>query len=152
MHFHIYLYKRFGIKEIRNTEWFRRKHPVIREELAQLPADVALNESSTFRMLNYLEKFCHPDSISQQQQQQLQQQHKTDNADIDPNSTMSQAMASTSTATQPSQQQQPIHLQQPTKTPQPPTTTTTTLDNNNNNTTTKFNQATKVKRNHCILM
>lgn len=50
--------ERWSLKQIRDSEWFKRKHPIVKEELAALPDDVANNESSTFRMINYLEKYC----------------------------------------------------------------------------------------------
>lgn len=36
---------------------------MIREELAPLPIDALQNETSTYRMLNYLEKYCRPGSV-----------------------------------------------------------------------------------------
>lgn len=55
--------QRFNIKQIRDTDWFKKKHPMIREELAPLPIDALQNETSTYRMLNYLEKYCRPGSV-----------------------------------------------------------------------------------------
>jgi serine/threonine protein kinase len=50
---------RWSLQQIRNSEWFKKKHPIIREDLARLPAEVFNNEcGSTFRMINYLEKYC----------------------------------------------------------------------------------------------
>lgn len=50
--------KRWSIKQIRDCEWFRKKHPFVREDLANLPDEVIQNEYATFRMINYLEKLC----------------------------------------------------------------------------------------------
>jgi serine/threonine-protein kinase 11 len=50
--------KRWSIKQIRDCDWFKKKHSVVQEDLVTLPTDVINNEFSTFRMLNYLEKHC----------------------------------------------------------------------------------------------
>lgn len=50
--------KRWSISEIKESEWFRRKHPLIKEEMAPLPVDVQENELGTFRMINYLQNYC----------------------------------------------------------------------------------------------
>ncbi len=56
---------RWSLKQIRDCEWFRRKHPLVKEELALLNEDVIENEFKSFKMLDYLEKVC-------EQQDQLQ--------------------------------------------------------------------------------
>lgn len=51
--------RRFSTKQIRDTDWFKKKHSLVREELASLPPDVLNNELSVkFRMLPFLEKYC----------------------------------------------------------------------------------------------
>lgn len=50
--------KRWSIKQIRDADWFRKKHSLVPEDLANLPEDVVQNEYATFRMINYLEKLC----------------------------------------------------------------------------------------------
>lgn len=47
--------KRWSLQQIRDAEWFKKKHPILREELAILPQDVIQNELNSFRMINYLE-------------------------------------------------------------------------------------------------
>ena len=54
---------RWSIKQIRDCEWFRRKHPLVREELALLSEDVIENEFKSFKMLDFLEKACEQDQI-----------------------------------------------------------------------------------------
>jgi serine/threonine protein kinase len=51
--------KRITLKEIRDSEWLKKKHPVVQEELAKLPLEIFNNELYNFRMINYLEKYCH---------------------------------------------------------------------------------------------
>ena len=65
--------ERYSLKSVRDSEWFRRKHPMIKEELTPLPDDVQQNESSGFRMAPFLQKYC------EQQQQQQQQQPSSGN-------------------------------------------------------------------------
>lgn len=50
--------KRWSIKQIRDSDWFRKKHSLVPEDVANLPEDVVHNEYATFRMMNYLEKLC----------------------------------------------------------------------------------------------
>jgi serine/threonine protein kinase len=50
--------KRFSIQQIRNSEWFKKKHPIVKEEIAKLPLDITQNEFVEFHMINYLEKYC----------------------------------------------------------------------------------------------
>ncbi len=51
-------FKRWSIKQIRDSEWFRKKHPIVKEDLALLSADVIQSEFQTFRMISYLENYC----------------------------------------------------------------------------------------------
>lgn len=53
--------KRWSIKQIRDSEWFKKKHPIVKEELVMLPQDVIQNELNSFRMISYLEKICQVD-------------------------------------------------------------------------------------------
>lgn len=57
--------KRWSLKQIRDCEWFRKKHPFVHEDLANLPDDVVQNEFATFRMINYLEKLCQMKTINE---------------------------------------------------------------------------------------
>ncbi|RNA04519.1 serine threonine- kinase STK11 isoform X1 [Brachionus plicatilis] len=50
--------QRWSIYQIRQCEWFRKKHALIKEEMAPLPQDVQHNELGTFRMINYLDNYC----------------------------------------------------------------------------------------------
>jgi serine/threonine protein kinase len=50
--------ERISIEQIRLSEWFKKKHPQVKEEMAILPSEVAQNELLKFRMINYLEKYC----------------------------------------------------------------------------------------------
>lgn len=49
---------RWSIDQIRESEWFRKKHALIVEEMAPLPLDVQQNELGSFRMINYLQNYC----------------------------------------------------------------------------------------------
>lgn len=61
---------RWSLQQIRDSEWFKKKHPLIREDLALLPAEIFNNEcGSSFRMINYLEKYC----------ESFHQQHSSNN-------------------------------------------------------------------------
>lgn len=109
---------RWSIKQIRDSEWFKKKHPYIAEEYAQWPLDVIQNETGTYRMLQYLEKYCdelQSDNSQQQQQQQLEQT----------NHTLTTITTNNTTATS-----QLLHQEQ---------------------NTSKFTQATKMKKNNCII-
>ena len=50
--------RRWSLPQVRACEWFRKKHPLVREDLASLPDEVVHNEYATFRMISYLEKLC----------------------------------------------------------------------------------------------
>jgi serine/threonine-protein kinase 11 len=122
--------KRLTLKQIRDSEWFRKKHRVVHDELAKLPADVTQNELARFRMIGSLEKYCqakledsnqHDLIIQHQQQQQI---HQQSSPPISNNNTLH------------SQQTQPATGPSAAATLQPTTLT--------------FSQ--KAKRNHCILM
>jgi len=45
--------------------WFRKKHPFVPEDIANLPEEVIQNEYATFRMINYLEKLCQLKAVSE---------------------------------------------------------------------------------------
>lgn len=57
--------KRWSLKQIRDCQWFLKKHPCVREDLANLPDDVIQNEYNTFRMISYLEKLCQSKSVDE---------------------------------------------------------------------------------------
>lgn len=57
---------RWSLQQIRDSEWFRKKHPFVKEDLALLPDDVVNNEFQTFRMISYLEKLCETSGAPQQ--------------------------------------------------------------------------------------
>lgn len=132
---------RFGIKEIRDTDWFKRKHPMIREELAPLPADTLDNETSTFRMLNYLDKYCRPASACSQPEAA----HRMITSELSEANIHGHVMAGIShgglqltvepSATQPA----PVSAQN-SEVSAPPSGAK------------KYGQTSKVKRNHCNLM
>ena len=50
--------QRWSLQQIRDSEWFKKKHPYVREEFANWPVDVLQNETSVFRMLPFLDKLC----------------------------------------------------------------------------------------------
>lgn len=109
---------------------------MIREEMAQLPLDAIQNETSTYRMLNYLEKYCGGDNdLHNVQQQHLQQQQQpgsvigTSGGEMSQQSIRMAATTNNSNLTQ-VQQQQIGGADQ----------------------SEKYGQATKVKRNNCCLM
>lgn len=45
--------------------WFRKKHPFVPDDIANLPEDVIQNEYTTFRMINYLEKLCQLKAVTE---------------------------------------------------------------------------------------
>jgi serine/threonine-protein kinase 11 len=47
--------KRYSIDQIKKSEWFYKKHPVFREDIARFPNYLIRNELQSFRMINYLE-------------------------------------------------------------------------------------------------
>jgi serine/threonine protein kinase len=47
---------RWSIKQIRDSDWFKKKHPWVKEELACLPSEVVQNELYSPRMIQYLRK------------------------------------------------------------------------------------------------
>lgn len=57
--------KRWSLKQIRDSEWFHKKHPYVQDDLANLPEDVIQNEYATFRMINYLEKLCQLKTVAE---------------------------------------------------------------------------------------
>jgi serine/threonine protein kinase len=69
--------KRWSIKQIRDCEWFKKKHPIIKEELANFPQDVERNELSTFRMIQYLQKLCQTKLNEDENLQEIQPQYFT---------------------------------------------------------------------------
>ena len=120
--------QRWSLQQIRESEWFKKKHPCVREELAQWPIDVIQNETNTFRMLQYLEKLCsnenidakdnNVDQLSQQNNINKKTKHQNDDEDdeggfVNPNNNNN--------------------------------------NNNNNDTNKGFAQATKIKRNNCMI-
>ena len=131
---------RWSMKDIRDSEWFRKKHPIIKEDLARLPTDVVNNEcGSTFRMINYLEKYCQ--GLQEQHQQMstthsnaqtIQSQYENANQEMPVDYTQQEAAAVPTVDTQ-------------SKTPNGNTL-------NSHQTASQFSQATKMKKNHCRLM
>lgn len=138
--------KRWSIKQIRDSEWFRKKHPIVKEDLALLSPDVIQSEFQTFRMISYLENYC-----------------------------QSMNGGGTALNQQPPQPQQPATFSNNINNLSMNTTSACCFNNNNNNdndTTTNtlpqvanggggsggggsskgIKQATKVKRTHCSLM
>jgi serine/threonine protein kinase len=57
--------KRWSLHQIRESMWFRKKHPFVPEDIANLPEEVIQNEYATFRMINYLEKLCQLKAVSE---------------------------------------------------------------------------------------
>lgn len=133
--------ERWTLKQIRDSEWFKRKHPIVQEDLARLPDDVVNNESSTFRMINYLEKYCQENNL---------EPNDLNNMVIDPSSLISTTAQQNTGST--SLNHQPPQFE--------------SLQNNNNdysqrstlnsnNTTTTNNQKSKslkLKKSQCSIM
>ena len=66
--------ERFSLNQLRELEWFRKRHPFVKEEFAQWPHDVLVNETGTLRMMQYLEKLCaDEDVVSERVKEQLQE-------------------------------------------------------------------------------
>jgi serine/threonine protein kinase len=146
---------RWNLKQIRDSEWFKKKHPIIKEDLARLPTDVIQNEcGSTFRMINFLEKYCESLNESHNNTQATTVQVNRSNYDNSEqenfqelNSLNPSNRFISNQYTEPSQE-------------------TNSLKNNNNNSTkaqngttlsshqssTMYSQAAKMKKNHCALM
>jgi len=95
--------RRWSIQQIRDSEWFRKKHPIVKEDLAQLPNDVLQNEFQTCC-------FNDQQNNEEEEEQQASQATNNNNGNLIFNKSSQQ------------QQQQQIK------------------------------QATKLKRNHCVLM
>lgn len=57
--------KRWSLHQIRESMWFCKKHPFVPDDIANLPEDVIQNEYATFRMINYLEKFCELKAVTE---------------------------------------------------------------------------------------
>lgn len=141
---------RWSIKQIRDSEWYKKKHPIVQEDVARLPQDVVNNEYSTFRMINYLEKYCEskqdPSTINHQPMVNATSDYYT--ADVD-NTNLDSSRAH-------SQMSQPAY------------TNNNKVNSANGNgkyqngaplsnslnpqQAKQFSQATKVKKNHCDLM
>jgi serine/threonine-protein kinase 11 len=133
--------ERWSIKQIRDSEWFKRKHPIVQEDLARLPDDVINNESSTFRMINYLEKYCLENNL---------EPSDLNNMVIDPSILMSTAQNDIGNR---SIQQQPPQLLSHHNNTNNDYSQKSTL--NSNNTTTINNQKTKsikLKKSQCNIM
>lgn len=138
--------RRFGLKHIRDTKWFKRKHPVIKEELAALPADIVQNElNATSRMLNYLNKYCQP----------LNERTSALVAAFNQDETQSQRQMSISTSNQPipaSSSQTASAAAAAAVVVDPPISKLTNQTSTNNQPSKKYSQAVKLKRNRCDLM
>ncbi len=65
--------QRWSIKQIRDCEWFKKKHPLVRDDLAPLPEEAVQNEYATFRMISYLEKLCQTKSPNESENNDLKQ-------------------------------------------------------------------------------
>lgn len=119
--------QRWSLQQIRESEWFKKKHPCVREELANWPVDVLQNETSVFRMLPYLEKLCKNNDEDEDEEEGLMKNfmninnNKTKAVDGDGEDDDEGGFIKTK-------------------------------QNNNEPTTNKvFTQATKVKRNNCTI-
>ena len=155
--------ERWSLNQIRSCEWFKKKHPLVKEELVPLPDDVKQNELATFRMINYLEKLYQPkdDQQPQQQQQQLSQTKiQTEFYSMENNFYSENGDNSTN-----NNSNKKINDQTSIKTSNSPKLTQNNNQNNNGtvnhsnniissnqNNKKQYGQATKVKRSHCILM
>lgn len=120
---------------------------MIREEMAPLPVDALENETSTYRMLNYLEKYCRPESSAAQGVN-----HPQHNVELNNGGDLMDATASNEDAVisqQPSFQHQSTSAAASASaaaTNQAQSIVQPTQDNK------KFAQAAKAKRNHCEIM
>ena len=119
---------------------------MIREEMAPLPVDALENETSTYRMLNYLEKYCRPESSAAQGVN-----HPQHNVESNNGGDLMDATASNEDAVisqQPSFQHQSTSAAAPAAaaTNQAQSIVQPTQDNK------KVAQAAKAKRNHCEIM
>jgi serine/threonine protein kinase len=159
---------RFTLKQIRDSEWFKKKHPIIKDELAILPVDVCHNElTSTFRMLNYLDKYCQPyneragvagvdavaaaaAAVNGNAEEMAHFHHQASSSDS-PQASISRqhnnnqlAAAAAATSLNNNASNNITNNQQ--------CQTSTTAAASSTNSSKKYNQAVKVKRNHCDLM
>lgn len=142
--------RRWSIQQIRDSEWFRKKHPIVKEDLAQLPNDVLQNEFQTFRMLNYLEKLCQSTTTTTNTNTNIEQQQQLI-LNINHNNNISSNSGCCFNDQQNNEEEEEEQQQASQAT-------------NNNNGNLIFNkssqqqqqqqikQATKLKRNHCVLM
>ena len=146
---------RWNLKQIRDSEWFKKKHPIIKEDLARLPADVVQNEcGSTFRMINFLEKYCESINESQNNTQATAIQVNQSNYDNSEQENF-QEMNSLN----------PSNRGFASNKDTDPSLETHSFKNNNISNKTQngttlgshqssniYSQATKIKKNHCVLM
>ncbi len=138
--------RRWSIQQIRDSEWFRKKHPIVKEDLAQLPNDVLQNEFQTFRMLNYLEKLCQSTTTTTNTNTNIEQQQLILNINHNNNISSNSGCCFNDQQNNEEEEEQQQASQA----------------TNNNNGNLIFNkssqqqqqikQATKLKRNHCVLM
>ena len=142
---------RWNLKQIRDCEWFKKKHPIIKEDLARLPSEVVSNEcGSTFRMINFLEKYCESLNESHINTQATAVLTNYAHADDQVNGAgMNQVTDQESTShyiphseTEPSSK---THSYKNAKNQNGATL-------NSQQSSTQYSQATKVKKNHCSLM
>ena len=169
-------FKRWSIKQIRDSEWFRKKHPIVKEDLALLSPDVIQSEFQTFRMISYLENYCQltQPALSPQLQISLQQQqHQLHSFNINTNNNNNLSVTTTSACCfndndssskaevkssldSHSVQQQHQHHQHQSSHKQPPSSQSNPSQPPSSqqlsNGKSSIKQATKVKRTHCSLM
>lgn len=146
---------RWNLKQIRDSEWFKKKHPIIKEDLACLPTDVIQNEcGSTFRMINFLEKYCESINESHNNTQATAvhvNQSNYDNSehenfqDINSLNPSNRCFVSNQ-ETDPSQETHSFKNNNISNKTQNGTTLSSHQSSN------MYSQATKIKKNHCALM
>lgn len=142
--------KRWCLKQIRDSEWFKKKHPCVREDLANFSEDVIQNEYATFRMINYLEKLCQLKTAAELTSADFNQLYD-EMAVPGPHDEYDRNLQGNEAACTPEHDNkksiEPVHVALPNTSMHNGQAT-----NNKNQTSKQFSHATKVKRSHCSLM
>ena len=154
--------QRWCLKQIRDSEWFKKKHPCVREDLANFSEDVIQNEYATFRMISYLEKLCQLKTAAELTSadfNQLYDEMAALNSQPGPHDENDKNLIqSNDAACMPEQDNNNNSNNKKSIEPAHVTVANTSLHNGQANSTNKnqsskqFSQATKVKRSHCSLM
>jgi serine/threonine-protein kinase 11 len=148
---------RWTLKEIRDSEWSKKKHPYVYDELTKWPTEVVQNEMFTYRMLPFLDKL-----VASDQKYVVPAGVQSDRVQITNCGDNHGSYARTDSYQNANDYQQHVEHQNDDGLSAEENgylnienhankQTLTTTGNDTKNTTKKYTQATKLKRNNCAI-